>query len=1148
MLVLGQRDDELQDIAKLCISLNAFSSKNVDEPDFDERLKAFSNINETRFKTFTAKQWRPILYNVLYYVKDEEESAISNSASYALRRFVEMNVVDPEDSKSESYQLVKCVLLPALRVGMSESSELVRTEYLRIMAHLIAHNAHWEEVNDMVVLLVTADEEASFFGNILHIQQHRRMRALRRLASEAKQGVFRSANVAHFFLPLIEHFVFNKADDESAHNLSAETVVTIGALASSLEWPQYRAMFRRFSGYISSKPDLQKTVIKLLGVAIDALSKAVDGNEKDPDAEMADQSILNSAKSTLAITMPRQEKLTDDLTNNLLPSLEKYLHDKDESTVSLRVPVAVSVVKMLKLLPTERLKDRLPPVLTDVCHILRSRAQESRDLTRKTLVEISTLIGPAYFSFILKELRSSLARGYQLHVLSYTVHSILVATSPIFKPGDLDYCLSQIMSIIMDDIFGATGQEKDAEEYISKMKEVKSSKSYDSMELVAKTATVEHFLQLIKPLQVLLEEKLDLRRVKKIDELLRRIGVGLVRNEAVHDQRVLVFCYEIIQEVYSRGATPGKKEDHRTKRLLSKQKGANNANSRKSTSLYDYKLLRFALDILRTVLQKYDALQTPSNLSGFIPIIGDAIVQSNEEVQTSALRLLTVIIKVPLEVIDDNAAVYVAECVKIVKASTTTNVEVSQAALKLVSAILRERAHIKIQDAKESHHEEGVRKTDLAYLLKRTLPDLEELDKQGVAFSFLRAVMTRKVDVPEVYEVVDSVRVIMKTNHTRGARDMARGAYIQFFMEYPQSKKLFSQQVDFLVTGLEYPHAEGRQSILETIHLLVNKIGEGLVQDILATFFFPLVMRIVNDESSQCREMAGALLKELFKRADAERTRSFLEVLRGWLGQADELLLRVALQVYGLYLEVNGLKAENEIPRLQSYVGQILKSNLKSPLDADWELLYFALQTFAKICQLFSARAFETNSASIWSSVRQCLSFPHAWVKISSAKLLGTCFADFARTNASSEGTTLPLKGSGGLLLSEQDIIEVTRSSLGLLHVHSLSEELASQSIRNLVFLGKIMAQTSMAWPQSDNQQNPEVDSGEDVESEDEAAATGTTTEKLTTKPALGHLIYQTSRILRRGPQNDRGTFTLRTQSLTPLRASLQLLAALTNA
>ena len=1073
LFVLAEQDGELRETAQLCTSLNSYSPKKIDEPDFDERLRAFNAINEIQFRDFTPKQWRPILFNMLFYVKDNEELAIRSNASFALRRFIEVNIVSSDTAETESSCLTRTVLLPALRNGVSESSELVRTEYLSITAHLIRHNPEWQEINDMSVLLVNNDEDASFFSNVLHIQQHRRLRALRRLATEARPEGLRSINIAHFFIPLIEHFVFDKAEDESAHNLSAETVVTIGALASSLEWPQYRAIFRRFSGYIKSKPDIEKTIIRLLGVVTDALSLAAEDKERAltvvnaPDTDNLEKPVPVCTRSTLAITMPRQEKLADDLTDNLLPSLEKYLHDKNESTVSLRVPVAVSVAKLLKLLPHDGLRFRLPPVLTDVCHILRSRAQESRDLTRKTLVEISTLIGPQYFGFVMKELRSALARGYQLHVLSFTVHSILVATSPIFKPGDLDYCIPQIISVVMDDIFGATGQEKDAEEYISKMKEVKSSKSYDSLELVAKTTTVESFVHLVRPLQTLLEEKLDLRMVKKIDEMLRRIEAGLLRNEAVQDHRVLIFCHELISEVYKTGRIQSgrqSKEELRYKRFLINYHGAKKAGSRGSTSSYNYKLAKFSLDLLRAVLRKYDTLQTPSNLAGFIPVIGNSIVQSNEEVQISTLRLLSTIIKVPLKAIDDNAATYVAECVKIVKDSTSTNVELAQAALKLVTAILRERRTIEI------------RETDLAYLLRRLIPDLEEPDKQGVAFNFLKAIMTRKIVITEVYEILDVVAVIMVTNQSQGARDMARGAYFQFVMDYPQSKDRFSKQLGFLVRNLDYKHQEGRQSVMEAVHLLFTKLGEDLVQQVLGTFFVPLVMVIVNDESSKCREMAGALLKKSFERADGERTQSFLNLLRSWRGQFDEtLLIRAALQVYCLYLDANGAKGEKEIPPLQTLLAQILKSNLKVPIEADWELLYFALQAFAKICHLFPASTFAASTASLWSSVRQYLFFPHAWVKMSAAKLLGTCFADFARTNAANGAPSLPLQGSGGLELSEHEIIEVARASLGLLKVPGLSEELAGQSVRNLVFLGKIMAQTSMPWPRKTQQSTAET-------------------------------------------------------------------------
>ena len=1126
-------DGELQKAAILCEGLNAYSFQKLDEPDFDARLKAFNSINELDFKNFSAKQWRPLLFNMLFFIKDEDELAIRSNASLALRRFVEATSFESEGDTSELFDLMKFVLLPALRKGASIRCELVRTEHLSVMAHLIRHNPQWQEVRDMHALLVDKDEEASFFSNILHIQHHRRLRALRRLATEAAKSELQSGNVAHFFIPLLEHFIFDKADDESAHNLSAESVTTLGALAASLEWPQFRAMFLRFSGYIKSKPEVEKAVIRLLGVVIDALSQGADSKKNVPEVQEVSRVYDVAANETpinpnvLAKTMPKDEKLARELTSNLLPPLTAYLHEKDEATVSLRVPVAISITKLLKLLPSPRFEERLPPLLTDVCNILRSRAQESRDLTRRTLSEVAKLVGPAYFGFMLRELRSSLSRGYQLHVLSFTMHSILVSTSGIYNTGDLDHCLPQIVAVIMDDIFGTTGREKDAEEYISRMKEVKSSKSFDSMELLAKTTTAENLIHLVRPLQSLLDEKLDLRMIKKIDELFRRIGVGLLRSEAILDQRILLFCHELIREVYQTADVShggNKTDDQRTKRFLISYNGVNKSANRGTTSSYTYKLVRFSLDILRTVLHRYDTLQTPSNIHGFIPIIGDAILQSNEEIQTSALRLLTAIIKVPLKSIDDNAGVYVAECVKIIKVSTSTNTELAHAALKLVSALLRERRAVEIQE------------TDLAYLLKRLMPDLEEPDRQGIAFNFLKAIMIRKIIVPEIYEVLDTVGIIMVTNQTRSARDMARGAYFQFIMDYPQSKERFSKQVGFLVRNLDYKHQEGRQSVMEAIHLLFTKLRDDLVQPIFGNFFVPLVMLIINDESSQCREMSGALLRTMFERADTERFQSFLEMLRSWLGRdAPPLLTRAAIQVYGIYLETNHQNPEMDVTVLQQKLAHILNANIQQHSDPDWELTYCALQVFGKMCQQLPSSAFAFATAPLWTSIRRCLSFPHAWIKLSAAQLLGIYFADFARTTSISDVPELPLKGSGGLVLTEPEIAELTRASLGLLRVPGVTEDLASQSVRNLVFLGKVMSQTSMLWPLRSNQL--ESHSEKDISSPDSDSENALVQSKR--KLALSHVVYQSCNILRRPP------LSTRAPALIPLTSALQLLAVL---
>ncbi|KAH7115212.1 armadillo-type protein [Dendryphion nanum] len=1075
---LSEHREELRPVARLCQDLNAFSLSRLDEPDFDRRSSAFNTIHGDTGYAFSPLQWKPIVYNMLHFIKDNDELVIRDSASISLRRFIDASVQD------ETYlAFISSALFPGIQNGMREASELVRNEFLNVLAHLVIKYPDWAPITGLQVLL-GPDEDSSFFGNVLNIQGHRRLRALRRLAASSSQ--LQSGNINNLLVPLLEHFIFNKAEDESAHNLSGESIKTISAMSEYLDWPQFRSLLRRFIGYLKSKEDMQKPVIKLLTGMLDSLNRAgiakgyaiakpggsadqkedenEEGNQIDGESAMD----IDKPTSTLSKTLPRQEKLTADLTGNILPSLTEFLHNKDESTVSLRVPIAVAVTKVFLVLPPQELETRLPAVLLDICHILKSKSQDGRDMSRNTLSEIATLIGPRYLNFILKSLRTALQRGYQLHVLSYTLHHILVKLSPDLRPGDLDYCLPEIVDVIMDDIFGVTGQEKDAEDYISKAKEVKSSKSFDSMDIISRSATPTHLVELILPTKSLLCEKLNAKMVQKIDELIRRIGLGILQNPTVKDRDILVFCYELIQEVYrAKDPKKVKQEDPRNRRYLVNMKGAAKSGARGSASSYLYKITRFGLDILRTVFRKHDHLQTAQNVAGFLPIIGDALVQGQEEVQTAALRLLTTIMRTPLAALDKDCPIYVTEAVRIIKGAPSSNTELAQASLKMISSVLRERSSVEVKER------------DVALLLKRILPDLDEPDRQGVTFGFLKAVMYRKIVITEVYEVMDRVAAMMVTNQTRSARDLARSNYFHFLMEYPQAKNRFTKQVEFLIRNLRYDYVEGRQSVMEALNLILTKVGDDVLMDVLGTMFLPLIHAMANDESSDCRTMAGALVKKLFERADTSKLKTFTSELRGWLEQDEDTgLKRLSIQCWGLYFEVVEAKAsevESVLARLQSTVEECLERQQED----DWELIYYSLTVFSKLCKASPALTY--SSEDLWAAIRSCVSYPHAWVKLTSAKLMGTFFAEIASTNRDRGLEALPLPGPQGLQLTETEMMQLTNAFLKNLSLPSASEEICTQSARNLFFLARCFAANGANW----NWQSVE-DNASDVEDEND--------------------------------------------------------------
>ena len=1110
LMVYSQKDPAIGEVAELCIDLNSFVEGRLDEPDYTRRLKAFSSIN-TRISSCNARQLTPLLYNMLYYIRNDEEYAVLalNSAD-GICQLINTAAIAGEADKPAFQTLLSDVLMPALFAGAREPSEVIRQQYLKVMGHLVRTFPDWPEVGSMQGLLAGEDEvESSFFNNVVTLGKGKQSAALKQVSLFAQNGELSGKMASHFFIPLIEHFIFDRAEGSDAHSLAAEATTAVGVLSTSLEWPQYRAMMRRFIGYIGAKPDLEKQIIRLLGKVIDALASA---------AEESLTSNEEIKRSTLAATLPRQSKLSDDLTSNILPPLTAYLHDKDESTVSLRVPVAVIIVRLLKLLPQEQLNENLPAVLTDVCHILRSKAQESRDMTRVTLVKICLLLGPSCFGFVLKELRGALARGPQLHVLSYTMHSILVETIPEYAPGDLDYCLPSIVAIIMDDIFGQTGQEKDARadgEYTSKMKEIKNSKSYDSMELIAQTATLNRLTDLAKPIQALLNEKLNKNMVGKIDNLLSRISNGLLKNSAASKRDSLVFCYEVIQDVYA-SAKPKEKTrmDPKLKKYII-QKGAKRAGDRGSTTVYTYKLLRFAFDVMRSILAKYDNLRTSQNLAGFVPIFGNAINQGEEEVQVATFKVLATIVKVPLKVASgdqaDGTDLYqaaTAEAIKILKNRSQDPTDSSHAALKLLTVVLRDREDIPVKD------------TAIDAILAKLKEDFDEPDRRDVTYKFLKAVLTNNIQTAGVYDLLDHVREVMVTNTDEGTRKLARGAYIQFLLEYPQKGKRWREQLKFIEGNLEYMYEGGRLSVLDVINSLLRKASHDHVQKICENLFNPLMSVLANDDSEKCREWAGELFKSIYRKADEENMGKSLTTMRSFARNSENPgQLKTGLQLYRLYYETQSMD-DSDVEMLRQCILDTL-GRAKDP-EIEWDVIYAALQLTQTLVEKFPETSLSPGSTTLWKAVTNCISYPYQWVKFSAVKLTHTYFEVLARNGMDG----LQLKNEHASKLKGDDVIELIRRCIHVFKTPELQQYLADAVIPLLAYLGVFAGMNDLSIQKA-------VDSDDEEDENDD--------EPSDQRSALQYLFARLSYFLRRESSPPRAPV------LISKTAALELLATLTS-
>ncbi|KAI8366801.1 armadillo-type protein [Radiomyces spectabilis] len=1084
----------LELVVKLLQDFNAYSAKRVEEPDYDRMLDALNNIGEHHYLKFNHHQWLPLLHQFVYCMHDAEEMAIRGSATHCMTQFL-VAVKEQSDADEQRKMLgyVTHLIYPAIKQGLTERVELVRMEFVNLLNASIKSFPELDIFADMVQLLGDNDEEVNFFNNIYHMQMHRRIRSLNRLAEIAANGTLKTSSINGIFMPILSAF-FYESDRVMDHNLIHQCIQTLSALAQLLPWPHYYRLLRYYLALISKKEreEMEKIFVRVVTAILDAFhfdlsevevtdeaaanimgrqkvvidyltvrqiienaaanEEAAEGGENDEDEEEEDV----SSKEVLP-KKTQAEKIHDILITKVLPELNTYLNNnKTRNSVVVRVPMALGIAKLIRALPERSMRLNLPGLLVSLCQIIRSRAQDVRDIVRETLLKINAFLGPDYFSFIVKELKTSLTRGYEMHVLGYTVNALIADTIPRVHPGQLDPCLEDIVAVLVNDIFGFTGQEKEADEMTGKTKEAKSKRSPASFELLATVVRFKNIGLLLLPFKDIMTETESLKILRKVDDLLKRVANGLVRNPEFDSEELLNFSYGLISEnvdtlkpqikIKVQKSQKEKNFEVQMKRIVAEPVDHYRTNA--------HRFVHFGLSLFYTSLRrnKFD-LSSPdyvTKIDSFVDVVGNTLHSNQTANVTLAAKIMASLIRMPLPSVPEAVPAVVKRAFGLVKKSSgNTHSALVQACFKLLTICIRD-----INDSKLTEHQ-------LTYLLNIIRPDMEEPDRQSTVFALIRAIISRKFMAPEVYDLMETVAQIMVTNQTREIREQARSVYFMFLMDYPQGRGRLKAQMSFIIKNLEYVYETGRESIMELMHHIINKFGDEILVEYAEPMFLALVMRLVNDDSSKCREMSAELIKNLMRRSE-DRMETIYKLLDKWMDQTKQRSLqRAGCQVYGLVIDTFGAQFRPYAPKLITKLSEmlILSKDLVHDsqaeeegmeVDLDWELGYYSINTFAKIAKAFPKLVYVSDTLPVWRALEDMLLHPHTWIRSSTARLYGVYFS-----HIDPQTRCVVESGKNSEYLSRATLRKLATKFIGQLKSVYLSEEQANQIVKNLFFIGK---------------------------------------------------------------------------------------------
>ena len=388
-------------------------------------------------------------------------------------------------------------------------------------------------------------------------------------------------------MPLVRSFVDNEAYHKYDY-LIEDACIAVGSICRRLAWPKYLKLVEYYIKILPKNVLVHKITVKILVHVLDAfhfdLSLASVNqtdyfSEKKRDAADNDEPTTAEETTTTPTTTPTNvkqlvsaslaNKIHATISKSILPQLfkclTKRLSSDDAHKVNkredarnddeqiLRVPMALAILKLLNNLPRRTLELHLPGLLFKVCDMLKSRAISVRHTTRECLMKmIASLPSNKYLAYVFKELGNALTRGYQVHVLCFTVQLVLRHVETRLRVGDLDASLATLMRSVQLELFTTSvSEEKEVKQILAKVMEAKTTSSYNTLELIARFVSPHAIADLLRPLKQQLDECNSRKLLRKIEEALRRIQIGLLVNTGLTVQHIMFLVYGLVSDTFA---------------------------------------------------------------------------------------------------------------------------------------------------------------------------------------------------------------------------------------------------------------------------------------------------------------------------------------------------------------------------------------------------------------------------------------------------------------------------------------------------------------------------------------------------------------------------------------------------------------------
>uniref|UniRef100_A0A914Z7Q9 Small subunit processome component 20 homolog n=1 Tax=Panagrolaimus superbus TaxID=310955 RepID=A0A914Z7Q9_9BILA len=943
---------------KILEDLEAWDKKKLNEPDQERRHQALADLD--RLYSFANIKLDPI--NIVLFVRSHastvslvDDIALRSAASSAFSALISYTSKIYADNVPVKQDLLRKHFIPLIANGIRSNNEAIRNEFILAFDILITS---FSDCDKQLLIpfkqLQHDDKDLDFFANVTHIQHHRRQRAFKRLvaAMEEKTITLPFDSLMKFILPMV-HPYFLLTEPKYAQ-LVAESLNVLREIMKHASWTKY---YRMLSTYIHQLTTVEQTkpYVRVIVAIVDAFhfdlqhcdfkptefqmaknpkrdkrklgsalrrknfeeKKVVNeiekvlGEESNDDEEEMDEKLKDEKEKAKKILEAVLQNVLPKLQDTIKPNHKLLGHKKShvgkyftEDEDLKRVPLALATVKLLQKLPEWVLNRHLHNVVVTLITLLLSRSSEVRQSARKTMQQVIQGLGVKHLSFFIKEMKQTLTRGFQVHVMIYTIHFMIQSMEAQLKTGDLDACMDVIVDVCKQEQFSDTTEEKELSTAVS---EAKANKTGETYQFLGKFVSYASLMKVVNPMKEIFESKPNAATMKKLSGLLRSFVHGLRSNEGIPPEQLLTFTQKILDSNLSEmtkqlaASQPAIQAEEDRKKMgfrpescyilpaAPKRLGAIVKTSIKAQASI---FVEFGVNLLANLLKVHafdpKKPEDAKKLDPFLPMIIGCLKTKYEKIIGVSLRCLHGLLKFPLPSVEANKNeiierlfVILADYAGLGAAGHLGSIqELSQNLFKCFNQMIHI-AQATILTPKR-----------LQILLNYCETDILDSQKQATAFALIKSILGKRIKDDKITTMMDYLAELSITSTIPIVRTNCREIIIQYITNYRIVEEDAEKWLSFYLEQLEYEFEDGRLSTLEMINSIINAFTEEVNNKFALLVFIKLSARFVNDESKKCVKFVQLAIQKLLQTTTAKAHHELLSVAKDWL-QSDNESTRV---------------------------------------------------------------------------------------------------------------------------------------------------------------------------------------------------------------------------------------------------------------